>query len=81
MLNKNKMNVESFNLDHTKVVAPFIRLAGVKEWDMIHKYDIRFKQPNVEHIKMSGLHSLEDLMAKNIRNHTDKVIDFSPMCC
>ncbi|MXF44962.1 S-ribosylhomocysteine lyase, partial [Escherichia coli] len=23
-----KMNVESFNLDHTKVVAPFIRLAG-----------------------------------------------------
>ncbi len=22
-----KMNVESFNLDHTKVVAPFIRLA------------------------------------------------------
>ena len=23
-----KMNVESFNLDHTKVVAPFVRLAG-----------------------------------------------------
>ena len=22
-----KMNVESFNLDHTKVVAPFVRLA------------------------------------------------------
>lgn len=26
-----KMNVESFNLDHTKVVAPFIRLAGTME--------------------------------------------------
>ena len=25
-----KMNVESFNLDHTKVVAPFVRLAGTK---------------------------------------------------
>ena len=26
-----KMNVESFNLDHTKVVAPFVRLAGTME--------------------------------------------------
>ena len=26
-----KMNVESFNLDHTKVVAPFIRSAGTME--------------------------------------------------
>ena len=25
-----KMNVESFNLDHTKVVAPYIRLAQWK---------------------------------------------------
>ncbi len=35
-----KMNVESFNLDHTKVVAPFIRLAGTTEGlngDVIHK--------------------------------------------
>ncbi len=35
-----KMNVESFNLDHTVVVAPFIRLAGTMEGlngDVIHK--------------------------------------------
>jgi S-ribosylhomocysteine lyase len=35
----------SFNLDHTKVVAPFIRLAGTMEGlngDKIHKYDIHF---------------------------------------
>ncbi|MET1013869.1 MAG: S-ribosylhomocysteine lyase, partial [Paenisporosarcina sp.] len=25
-----QMNVESFNLDHTKVVAPYVRLAGRK---------------------------------------------------
>ena len=59
-----KMNVESFNLDHTKVVAPFIRLAGTMEGlngDVIHKYDIRFKQPNKEHMDMPGLHSLEHL--------------------
>lgn len=81
---EKKMNVESFNLDHTKVAAPFIRLAGIKEGikgDVIHKYDIRFKQPNKAHMEMPALHSLEHLMAENIRNHTDKVVDLSPMGC
>ena len=79
-----QMNVESFNLDHTKVVAPFVRFAGRKQGvngDEILKYDIRFKQPNKEHMEMPGLHSLEHLMAENIRNHTDKVVDMSPMGC
>ena len=79
-----KMNVESFNLDHTKVKAPFVRLAGVKtgkNGDVIHKYDIRFKQPNSEHMEMPALHSLEHLMAENIRNHFDNVVDVSPMGC
>lgn len=79
-----QMNVESFNLDHTKVAAPFVRLAGRKQGingDEILKYDIRFKQPNKEHMEMPGLHSLEHLMAENIRNHTDKVVDMSPMGC
>ena len=79
-----KMNVESFNLDHTKVKAPYVRLAGVtngEKGDVIHKYDIRFKQPNKEHMEMPGLHSLEHLMAENVRNHLDKVVDISPMGC
>ena len=79
-----KMNVESFNLDHTKVAAQFVRLAGTKvgnNGDEILKYDIRFKQPNKEHMEMPGLHSLEHLMAENIRNHTDQVVDISPMGC
>ena len=79
-----KMNVESFNLDHTKVVAPYVRLAGRKmgaNGDEILKYDIRFTQPNKEHMEMPGLHSIEHLMAENIRNHTDQVVDMSPMGC
>lgn len=79
-----KMNVESFNLDHTKVVAPYVRLAGLKEGqhgDVVHKYDIRFKQPNKEYMKMDALHSIEHLMAENIRNHSDQVVDLSPMGC
>lgn len=79
-----KMNVESFNLDHTKVSAPYVRLAGVikgEHGDVVRKYDIRFKQPNKEHMEMPALHSLEHLMAEHIRNHTDKVVDLSPMGC
>lgn len=79
-----KMNVESFNLDHTKVAAPYVRLAGIKEGkngDVVRKYDIRFKQPNKEHMEMPALHSIEHLMAENIRNHTDHVVDLSPMGC
>lgn len=79
-----QMNVESFNLDHTKVAAPYVRLAGKKKGlngDEIYKYDIRFKQPNKEHMKMDALHSIEHLMAENIRNHTDNVVDLSPMGC
>ncbi|MBC1484067.1 S-ribosylhomocysteine lyase [Listeria sp. FSL L7-1509] len=79
-----KMNVESFNLDHTKVKAPFVRLAGTKvgeRGDEIYKYDVRFKQPNKEHMEMPALHSLEHLMAELARNHTDQLVDISPMGC
>lgn len=79
-----KMNVESFNLDHTKVCAPYVRLASVikgEKGDVIYKYDLRFKQPNKEHMDMPSLHSLEHLMAENIRNHIDNVVDLSPMGC
>ncbi len=80
----DKMNVESFNLDHTKVKAPYVRLAGVtvgQHGDEITKYDMRICQPNQDHMAMPGLHSLEHLMAEMSRNHTDKVVDISPMGC
>ncbi len=79
-----KMNVESFNLDHTKVKAPYVRLVGVttgENSDKVYKYDIRFCQPNKDHMDMAGLHSIEHLMAENIRNHIDNVLDISPMGC
>ncbi|RXI96411.1 S-ribosylhomocysteine lyase [Anaerobacillus alkaliphilus] len=79
-----KMNVESFNLDHTKVVAPYVRLAGVSEGqhgDKLFKYDIRFTQPNKEHMEMPSLHSLEHLMAELVRNHHQTIFDVSPMGC
>lgn len=79
-----KMNVESFNLDHTKVKAPYVRVADRKigeNGDLIIKYDVRFKQPNKEHMEMASLHSLEHLVAELIRNHANYIVDWSPMGC
>ncbi|MFD1708138.1 S-ribosylhomocysteine lyase [Siminovitchia sediminis] len=83
-MTQKKMNVESFNLDHTKVKAPYVRLAGVVEGengDVIRKYDIRMCQPNKEHMEMPAVHSLEHMMAEFSRNHSDKIVDISPMGC
>ncbi|NWO09057.1 S-ribosylhomocysteine lyase [Chromohalobacter salexigens] len=83
-MSDKEMNVESFNLDHTKVKAPYVRLAGIKtgeQGDVIHKYDLRICQPNKAHMEMPALHSLEHLMAELSRNHTDKILDISPMGC
>ena len=79
-----RMNVESFNLDHTKVAAPYVRVADRKELpggDVLVKYDVRFCQPNREHLEMEAVHSIEHLSAELMRNHTDRLIDFSPMGC
>lgn len=79
-----KMNVESFNLDHRSVAAPYVRIADRKELpggDTLVKYDIRFTQPNQAHLEMPAVHSIEHLTAEHMRNHTDALIDFSPMGC
>lgn len=77
-------NVDSFNLDHTKVTAPFVRLAARKtgtKGDIVSKYDIRFCQPNKEFMTTGAIHTLEHLMAEYIRDEMEGVIDLSPMGC
>lgn len=78
--------VESFELDHTKVNAPFIRKVTVytgDKGDQLTKFDIRFMQPNKEEMDMSGIHTLEHLMAVYLRDEKlgDEIIDLSPMGC
>ena len=83
-MNQPRMNVESFNLDHRTVAAPYVRLADTKRLpagDVLQKYDVRFTQPNAAHLEMPTIHSLEHLVAEHSRNHSDRVIDFSPMGC
>lgn len=79
-----KMNVESFNLDHRYVSAPYVRVADKKQLpggDDLTKYDIRFTQPNQGNLPMPTVHSVEHLAAELMRNHTDLLLDFSPMGC
>lgn len=76
--------VESFELDHTKVKAPFIRKCCVYtggNYDKISKFDIRFLQPNKEAFGTAAMHALEHYLAYNIRGELDGVIDISPMGC
>lgn len=79
-----KSNVESFDLDHRLVKAPYVRVAGRTDLGggvEVIKYDLRFCQPNEEHLDMPTVHSIEHMMANFMRNYTDKLIGFAPMGC
>ncbi|MFN3267578.1 MAG: S-ribosylhomocysteine lyase [Deinococcales bacterium] len=76
--------VESFNLDHTRVRAPYVRLAGrhtTKHGDTISKFDLRLAQPNQGALGTGAMHTLEHLLAGGMRDHLSGVIDISPMGC
>ena len=85
MSEEKKYKVDSFNLDHTKVVAPFVLLAAKKtgaKGDIVTKFDIRFCQPNKEFMETGTIHTIEHLVAEYIRDEMPgDVIDFSPMGC
>lgn len=76
--------VESFSLDHTKVLAPYIRLIGVEhgpKGDAISNFDVRFVQPNAGEIPTAGLHTIEHTLAGLLRTRFDGLIDISPFGC
>ena len=75
--------VESFELDHRKVKAPYVRLAGTEQNGdaLVEKYDLRFLQPNKDALPTGALHTLEHLLAVNMRDELKGIIDISPMGC
>lgn len=80
-----KVVVESFELDHDAVVAPYIRKAGDREipgGGRVCKYDLRFTQPNVvPHLPIETAHSIEHILAYTLREFSDDIIGVSPMGC
>ena len=76
--------VESFELDHRKVKAPYIRkccLLDGPKGDKVTKFDIRFLQPNAEAFGTAAMHGLEHILAHELRDKLEGIIDLSPMGC
>lgn len=76
--------VESFTLDHNKVIAPYVRVITTEvgtKGDEITNYDLRFAQPNQAEIPTAAIHTLEHLLAALLRDQLDGIIDVSPFGC
>ncbi len=81
-----KTHVESFDLDHTKVRAPYVRRASGytgARGDVVTKYDLRLVQPNEAEVPTAALHTIEHLLAGYLRDHLagTTIVDASPMGC
>ncbi len=76
--------VESFELDHRIVKAPYIRkccLLQGEKGDKVSKFDLRFLQPNKEAFGTAAMHGLEHILAHELRKEISGIIDLSPMGC
>ncbi|MDR2152494.1 MAG: S-ribosylhomocysteine lyase [Helicobacteraceae bacterium] len=78
--------LDSFKVDHTKMIAPAVRKAktlATPKGDAITIFDLRFCAPNKERIGSKAIHTLEHLFAGFMREHLPsvEVIDISPMGC
>ena len=76
--------VESFQLDHTKVKAPYVRYIDTEtgpHGDVISNYDLRLTQPNEQAIPTGGLHTIEHTIAVLLRERIPGYIDCSPFGC
>ena len=70
MNDNTKPVVESFQLDHTKVKAPYVRYIDTQtgpNGDVISNYDLRLVQPNENAIPTGGLHTIEHTIAVLLR--------------
>ena len=78
--------IQSFSVDHTRIVPGIFtsRVDHLGE-ETVTTYDIRLKRPNREPvIDVGAMHSLEHIIATNLRNDTDwkdEVIYWGPMGC
>ncbi len=78
--------LDSFTVDHTKMIAPAVRVAKKMSspcGDDITVFDLRFCVPNKETLSQKGIHTLEHLFAGFMRDHLNsknvEIIDLSPM--
>ena len=80
--------LDSFTVDHTKMIAPAVRVAktmSTPSGDDITVFDLRFCVPNKEILTEKGIHTFEHLFAGFMRDHLNskkvEIVDISPMGC
>ncbi|MBK4765249.1 MAG: S-ribosylhomocysteine lyase [Pantoea sp. Brub] len=80
--------LDSFNIDHTLISAPSVRIAKIINTplgDNVTIFDLRFCKPNLEILNECGMHTIEHLFAKFMRDQINSteitIIDISPMGC
>lgn len=79
-----KVEIESFTLDHTKVKAPYVRLISEEQGpngDIVSNFDVRLCQPNRQEIPTGVMHTLEHLFALYLRPRITGYLDCSPFGC
>jgi S-ribosylhomocysteine lyase len=80
--------LDSFTVDHTKMIAPAVRVAKkmtTPSGDNITVFDLRFVKPNKDILSEKGIHTFEHLFAAFMRDHLnskiDEIKDISPIGC
>lgn len=84
MGDKIDTTIESFELDHNAVKAPYVRLIDVEHGPAggtVSNFDLRLTQPNETAVPTGGLHTIEHLLAGLLRDRLDGIIDCSPFGC
>lgn len=81
---KKKLLWKVLNLTTLSLKPPYVRLISEEAGplgDVISNFDVRLVQPNENAIPTAGLHTIEHLLAKLIRERIDGMIDCSPFGC
>lgn len=71
-------------VDHRTVAAPYLRLINSIQGthgDRVWLWDVRFTQPNTDHIPSAAVHSLEHMIAVFVQKHLPGFINFGCMGC
>lgn len=77
-----KYATDAFNVDHTQVRAPYVRLLTKRtgdKGDVVSVFDIRICQPNMEAMDTSEVHTLEHILSEFFLSKYNNVIGLAPI--
>ena len=72
------------DLDHRFMTPPFLRMTSRRrgaDGTDIYVWDLRVGQPNVSHVAMNVVHSLEHFLGSQLRAASNDIIAVAPMGC